>query len=225
MAITYVEIAHGSATSSPLISPGIAVALEAVMHDPAQVLDYFNTAVYNAESTQPEGAWMEMDIKGWTLPIVGNVGASIAAQVNTAWRQGEITDPLYSGEKLESWPTFPNQIAWYEAGDDTLILRWRKGQPWFVWIFVFILVVIGVEAVLNWLGLAKYQYSLFHALEGSTSGNGTTTPATTGMPVWEKIAIGVGATLIIGGTVWFEAQLRLREAGASKSNQEIIVER
>ena len=222
MAIQYQQLLSGSQGKVPLLSAPWSVVYSAILGNQAAMLNYFSREVYDAEASQPEGAYMEIEVTGWSIPLVGNVGARVAAGVNQQWKSGQIRDP-FSGEKLAAWQEFPGQIAWYESGSDTLVLRWVKGQPWLIWIFGAILLVIGLQSLLNMLGLGSYEYKLFHALGVNTGGSTTTTP--TGMPLWEKILIFGTLGVAAVGTVVFEAELKLREAGANKSNQEIIVER
>ena len=223
MAIQYQQLLSGSQSRVPLLSAPWSVVYSAIVGNQAAILSYFSREVYDAEASQPEGAYMEIEVTGWNIPFVGNVGSRVEAGVNQQWKSGQIRDP-FSGEKLEPWQAFPDQIAWYESSSDTLILRWVKGQPWLVWIFAAILVVVGLQSLLNMVGLGSYEYKLFHALGISTS-SGTSTTSSSGMPLWEKFLIYGGLGLTVVGAVVFEAELKLREAGANKSNQEIIVER
>lgn len=223
--LSYQELISGSASSRPLFNAPVQVVYDAIVGNMAALDNFFNAEVYAAENNLPEGERVEVTITGWNVPFIGNVGQTVANDVNAQWRAGKIRDPYHITEALLAWPEFPTAIASYDASTDELVLRYLKGQPWFIWIFGIILGILGINSLLRLVGinLGQYAYSLFGVTPKS---NTSPSPSTsTGMPLWEKLAIGGVATLFIGGGILFAAEIKLREAGASKSSQEIIVER
>jgi hypothetical protein len=227
MALVWTPLVSGSGSRQPLLTAPIQAVYDAVTGNQKAILQYVNQAVTAAEAGLPEGERVELDIRGWTIPGYGSVGGQVASYVNQQWKAGNVKD-LVTGEKALAWPEYPTQVAWYSASNDTVVLRWRKGQPFVVWFLLVIVIGLGVLFVLSkiapgWFGGGGYDYTLYKAAASQVGG--TPPPTPTGMPLWEKGLLIGGGLLVAGGIVWFYAQLRLREAGANKSFQEIVIER
>ena len=99
-----------------------------------------------------------------------------------------------------------------------------RGQPWFIWLIGIVLVAFGIYYIVQlltpgWFGSGSYTYRLMHAIPVST-----TTQQQTGLSPMTKVLIGVGVSAVAVGVIWYEAELHLREAGANKSYQEIVIE-
>ena len=226
MALVYTTLVTGSGTYRPLLTAPVAVVYDVIVGDTTAITRYVDEAVTSAEAGLPEGQRVQLSIRGWTIPGFGSVGGQVANYVNQQWRAGRLRD-LITGEKPLSWPEYPNQVAWYESSSDEVIMRWRKGQPFIVWFLGFVVLGLGVLFLLSkiapgWFGGNTYTYSLDKA--GTVISPATSTPPT-GMPLWEKIILIGGGVVLVGGGLWFAAELKLREAGANKSYQEIVIER
>jgi len=210
-------LASGTGIYQPLVTVPISAAIAIATGHWSELANVVNPILQQAEANQPEGEMMQLDLTGWTIPFIGNVGDRVAAHINTLWDEGKIYDPA-TGAVPRAWPG-ATQIASYEPSSDTLVLRWVKGQPFIAWIIGGILVVLGllyiVHLVSGWFGGGNYRYTL--------SGNGVAGQSQ-GMPFIDKVAIGAGAVLIIGFGAWFYSHLKLAEAGAPKTTQEFIFE-
>lgn len=222
----YQDVISGSATRIPLFNAPLSVVYDAITGNVAALDRFFSAEVYAAENALPEGERVEVTITGWTVPLIGSVGQTVANDLNQQWQQGKIHDPMYPTESLPAWPEFPTEIASYDPSTDELVLRYRKGQPWFIWIAGAILAILGIGSLLNMVGLGSghYLYNLFGVTPKSSSGSGGST-SSSGWPLWEKILVFGGGGLALAGGLWFAAELKLREAGANKSQQEIVIER
>jgi len=224
--LVYTSLVSGSGTHNPLLMASPAAVFAAITGNPQAIVEFVNEDVTAAEAGLPEGERVQLAIRGWTIPLLGSVGAQVAGYINQQWRLGNIRD-LVTGEVPQAWPEYPSEVAQYVGSSDTLYLRWRKGQPFVVWFVGFLILGLGVLYLLSkiapgWFGGGTYTYTMSRADVASTAVQATPPP---GMPLWEKILLIGGGVIVAGGLLWFLAELKLREAGANKSYQEIIIER
>jgi hypothetical protein len=216
-----------SDTDGALITIGLGqmaqLAWQAVSSglNPSTLSAYINSAITDAEEGQPEGAMMELDISGWTNPITGtDYSLQVADYVNS--NAGSILNS--DGTPVEPWPGNGGRLA--SGGNDTLVLQWVKGQLGAVPLLVFvtagiIALAIIVTALPNLLSRWRmYQSGVATATPGGSPGGGFSS-----WPLWEKIAVVSGGVLAGGGILWFLARRSIAEAGASKSYQEIVIQR
>lgn len=200
--------------AGPLVS-GLnpAEAAYYALVNPRALLQYVNQSVMEAEARLPEGARVQLEISGWTVPVLGSLAAQVAADLNRAFAEGRIRNPE-TGERVRPWPEHADRIAF--AVGDTVVLRWVKSQPWYFWITVGMLIVVaGI-----WYYLSRASWSMWFP-HPPAPGTGSVSP--TGLPWYARAAIVAGAVVIIGAYVWYRMELRLREAGAPK--QTFIIER
>jgi len=202
--------------------------------DPSQFAGIVNRSLQEAEQGLPEGASVELDIHGWTNPVTGtDYSPDVAAYIQQQWQAGKIVD-FATGEALQPWTQaagspadYPDQVAW--GGDDTVTLRWVKGQLFLVTLLLYVtigLVVYGlVAAVLGNFGI--HLMTPWQALWGPPAAVQSAKPGLSGwwasLPWYAKGAMILGASFGLVGGFWFLAEVRIAEAGAPKS--EIVVER
>lgn len=200
--------------AGPLVS-GLDPARAAyyALVNPKALIAYVNQTVLQAEQQLPEGARVQLEITGWTAPLIGSLADQVADRVNQAFVEGRIRHPD-TGETVRPWPEHPDRIAF--AVGDTVVLRWVKSQPWYFWITVgMLLVIAGV-----WIYLSRASWSMWFP-HTPPSGTGTVSP--TGLPWYARAAIVAGLIFVTGAYIWYRMELRLREAGAPK--QTFIIER
>jgi hypothetical protein len=176
-----------------------------------------NTKIKAIELAQPEGTLMELrlvlPVESVNLPLLGSTtlwtGARAATQIantlNAKYAAGTLADPA-TGEKLVLWPA-PYHYPVAVAQGNVVVLRWVKLQA-----FAFILVgiLVAVLAYVAW----KYLHRASWSLAGSTSANGSTTPATPkilGIP-WYYVVGGIVAVGVPIGYWYFADIDRNRES-------------
>ena len=150
-----------------------------------------NQDMQRQENGEPEGTRNQLTINGW------NGQATAAANaINSAWHAGKVTGP--GGNPTTPWPDagYNQQLAWADAGGNTLVLRWMKEQP-----MAYILVGILVVA----LGYAIYEiltsssWNLATAKLGTTGGTSGTSG---GVPF---IGAQPGGPFRVGFLPWYDA--------------------
>ena len=127
-----------------------------------------NQDMQTVENHEPEGTRNQLTINGWN----GQAG-NAANAINNAWHAGKVTGP--GGHPTTPWPDagYNGQLAWADAGGNTLVLRWMKEQP-MAYILVGILVV--VVGYLVYQVLTSGTWNLSTAKLGTAGG----TPGTSG---------------------------------------------
>lgn len=171
----------------------------------AEVRAVTNQLLIQTELSQPEGTPIQM-----TINNLSNA-STLATQLNQKFKAGQLKDTA-TGEPLEAWAGF-STVA--QAQGSTLILRWRKGQPFVVviaWAIVIIAVIITVYLIVRELMGSSWSMSKW---VGSTASGQGASPGPLGIPWWEWL-VGGGAILVGGpyvirhldAIVTSEAQLR-----------------
>jgi hypothetical protein len=121
----------------------------------AAMASVVNQGIQDVELGQPEGAHIEIEITGWTNPITGtDYSGQIADYINSNWQNGNVISPE-TGNPIQPWTDYPNQIAW--GGNDTVTLRWVKGMPLILIVIFWLLLAAAVYYIINWLGVSKNQ--------------------------------------------------------------------
>jgi len=201
-----------SDTDGPLVGGIDALtALDLAATNPQALAQYVNPALQHAERSLPEGAEVELDITGWQ--VAGqSIAQFVASRLNANIR--DIRDPD-TGEQVQPWPQYPDQIAWGDDSTDTLTLRWVKGQPFAVWIIVGIVVLAGIWYLLS---RAKWRAS------ANVVAPGTPNPVSIGAWIVDHwwlflilAAAGVAAPFIVRSAAKTEEavnELRAAERGA-----------
>ena len=218
MGLDYSIIANGTNSGGgdgPLFSVSLMDIIGIAVGDPGSALNYFNQTVYQAENNLPEGTRVMASLSGWTLPVIGSVGQRFANYLNQQWQSGSIQDPEHPGETLSAWPDpgYSNTIATYDASTDVLQLRWIKGQPWFLWLLVVLFAAYAALELIQWLDPSLlHGYTVRKAVEQVTSA--VTSPVKT-------VILVVSGLALLGGGLWYVAQINIAKASASKSYQEI----
>jgi hypothetical protein len=228
VALVYSTLAD-STTAGALVTIDWATALQIALGNPSAVQDAINPAIASAEAGLPEGTRVQLYLTGWDVPIIGNVGARVADQINAQWSAGNIRDPN-TGEVPQPWPEFPGAIAFYDPASDTVGLHWRKGQIFGLNLVVQIILILVATFALTYvvehvLGFV-HNWSMTSAVpasSGTAQGGGQSWWAT--RPLWEKFAIVGGGVVLVGFGLWWAAERSIAEAGATKSYQEIVIER
>lgn len=215
--LVYERLASGGpgTGAGPLVS-GLnpAEAAYYALANPKALLQYVNRAVLEAEKRLPEGARVQLEITGWTVPLLGSQAARVAADLNRALAEGRIRDPD-TGEPIKPWPEHPDRIAF--AVGDTVVLRWIKGQAWVFNMVRSTLIFAAVTAAVIWLLLSRASWSMYNPRPPL----GPVSPAP--LSTLERAALVGGLLLLLGAYIWYRAEVRLREAGAPK--QTFVIER
>ena len=131
-----------------------------------------NQDMQHVENAEPEGTRNQLTIDGW------NGQATAAANaINNAWHAGKVTGP--GGHPTTPWPDagYNQQLAWADAGGNTLVLRWMKEQP-MAYILVGVLVV--VVGYLVYQVLTSASWNLATAKLPTSSGGIPGTSGTSG---------------------------------------------
>jgi len=233
MAVPLVTLAD-SEQDGTLLTVDLATAWQIATQGPSALEQVVNAALVQAEQNAPEGAWLLLDLQGWTIPLIGNVGPQVADQIEQAWENGQIT---YSsgpdaGLPVERWPVddFGGRFAVYDASLDSVRINAVKRQGPVIMIILVVLGVLVGIAILQWvLGLFGQRWSFSQGLQPATK---STSPPSGGLggwwanlPFFDKAALvtaGIGA-VIVGVWVWGESHIAA--AGAARSEQNIIIER
>lgn len=153
----------------------------------AQIRSVMNPLIVQDELNQPEGTPLQL--------VLSNVSSAetIATHLNAQFQAGKLQD-AGTGEQMVAWAG-SQTIA--EAKGSTLILRWRKAQPFVVvaiWGIVIIAAIIAVYLIIRQLRGSSWSLSkLTHA--SSTQAPATGPPL--GVPWWEWI-VG-GAVVVVAG--------------------------
>jgi hypothetical protein len=232
VALTGSVIAFDNGTpqgDGPLFTISIAAAIAIATSNYAAMDQYVNQIVQQAEADLPEYTRVELNISGWVVPGIGSVGQSVADAIQQQWVEGNIYDPA-TGETPGAWPEYPGQVAWYDPTVDILTLRWVKAQLFVVWMAAAILIVIGAlylyHLIAGWFGGGSGTgYGLLKYVATGSGGGGGGGGGSGGWSTTTKVLVigGLAAAGITGGIVWYH--LSLAKAGASRSDQTIIVER
>lgn len=202
------------AGAGPLVSGIDAIQAAAIAaFNPAGIARYVNRTMVAAEKAQPEGAEIQLDITGWPGPFGNSMAPSIADYLNRRFAAGKIVDPA-TQEAIIPWSAYPGQIAWGDAGTDTVTVRWVKGQ-YFI-IAVSVAFALGIIAGI-------YIWRLLERSGWVASGSGSSAGGFAGLPFLEKAGI-IGGGILLGlGVLWYYAELELRRAGASR--EQVFVQR
>ena len=133
-----------------------------------------NQDISQAETDEPEGQRIELDITG-----LDGQAAWVAGQIQNYYADGDIK--ASDGSVITPWPEYPGQIAWGDSSTDTLTLRWVKEDP-FVWILVGVLIValgVGIYYVLT-----NSSYSMSAANPSSSQNSSSSTPTVSSSIEW-----------------------------------------
>jgi len=153
----------------------------------AEVRSVTNQLIIQTELSQPEGTPIQMTINNLSK------ATTLATQLNQKFKAGQLKDTA-TGEPLEAWEGY-STVA--QAQGSTLILRWRKGQPFVVviaWAIVIIAVIITIYLIARELMGSSWSMS---KLVGSTASTQVKSAGPLGIPWWEWI-VGGGAILLGG---------------------------
>lgn len=222
---TLTEMAYGTPQgfgSGPIVASVSWDFVQGVLaDDPSQLAGYLNRVMMAAEAAAPEGAWMQLDLQGWSNPVTGTSYASdVAAEIQSAYASGQITDPS-SGEVPGTWDTQQGVLATGDPSSDTVTLRWVKGQLFLLWIFVGLLVAVAVVVVWNYL--RSSSWGQFAGLPSGVTGTIPKAPATlTPLDRYVLILAGVSVAGLFGYAWW---RIEVAKAGASRSEQIIEIGR
>lgn len=136
--------------------------------------------LFALESAQPEGARMQLTL---TLPTVLGVDPSdtVASLFNTTVRAG--TALAGAGRP----PLWPGASQWATGGQNTVTIRWLKGQPQ-------ILTVIGILALLGIAGFLVIEiithWAFLHWILSPI------TPGVAGSPTGLEVILIAGAVIL-----------------------------
>ncbi len=198
--------------SGPLFTASISSMAELALNisigqvDPSEIEGFVNAAAYQAETDQPEGTQIELDISGWTF-LGTDYSSTVASYINGYWSQGQFQ---VNGEDMQAWPG-ASQIAY--GGNDTLTVQYVKGQIWILYLALAIGIIIGI--------LLLVQY--FTGQVWGVSKNVGSTESTGGIGAWwnslglikQAAIVGGGLAILAFGLIFAEKYV-LAEAGASK---------
>lgn len=177
---------------------------------------YANPVIKRAEEGQPEGAKMELEVRGLAISGV-DYASRIANWLNTKWREGYFREQ--SGAWLRPWPEYPNRIAWGSGGK--LIIRWVKLFPWAAVIVVIMVValIIIYPVVRPWIN--RFQWWLKRQIPQPPPSEEC--KGKTGIARWwceltpvERAAIIGAVTVVACFGLWYVVEKSLAEAGAPK---------
>jgi len=232
MAVPLVTLAD-SQQDGTLLTVDLATAWQIATQGPSALEQVVNAALVQAEQNAPEGAWLLLDLQGWTIPLIGNVGPQVADQIQQAWANGQITYSTgpEAGQPIERWPVseFGGRFAVYDANLDSVRINAVKRQGPIITIILIVLgVLVGIALLQSLFGLFGARWTLSQGVQPITK----TPPPSGGLAGWwatlpflDKAAIvtaGIGA-VIFGVWVWGESHIAA--AGAARSEQNIIIER
>jgi hypothetical protein len=192
------EIASSSANGALVADvSGINLAYVAATH-PDQLVQYMNADLMAAQHGLPEGTRVEIVITGWQA-FGQNWAERVAQGIQDAYVKGDITDPD-TGNRVEAWPEYPDQICWGDNEANTVTMRSVKQFPIMVvvWVVIGILAIIGVWKL--WELLHQSQWSARSATPQVTTNPG----GSTGLPSagtvfswawnnWHWVLLGAGA--------------------------------
>jgi hypothetical protein len=232
MAVPLVTLAD-SQQDGTLLTVDLATAWQIATQGPSALEQVVNAALVQAEQNAPEGAWLLLDLQGWTIPLIGNVGPQVADQIQQAWANGQITYSTgpEAGQPIERWPVdeFGGRFAVYDANLDSVRINAVKRQGPIITIILIVLgVLVGIALLQSLFGLFGARWTLSQGVQPITK----TPPPSGGLAGWwatlpflDKAAI---VTAGLGGLVfliyvWGES--RIAAAGAARSEQTIIVEK
>jgi hypothetical protein len=220
-----------SRTAGKLLTVDLATAAALITRGPAAFAEVVNPALRAAEEHAPEGAWLLLDLRGWTLPIVGNVGPQVARGIQTAWEQGAIRyqEGPDKGRRVERWPvnTFGGRFAVYDPATGAVRINAVKRQgPIVVIILVVLGVLVGLALIQTLLGQFGDQFTLSQGIVPKPK-----TPPPSGIAGWwdrlsylDKAGIVIGTAGLAGFGLYVWGETRIHAAGATRSEQNIIIE-
>lgn len=138
----------------------------------AQLAQYVNPALAQAEANLPEQTMVQLDITGWSTWF-GSAAQYIASQIQSAWQSGKIVDPN-TGQTPPTW----SGTQWdgvFASGDDTtdtVSLRWVKGLEFLVVVVIGLLVLLAIALIVVVLqrSNAGTMYSATHPSSPGGSG-------------------------------------------------------
>lgn len=221
-----------SAQDGSLLTVDLQTAWNLATQGAAALESVINQALLQAEQNAPEGALLELDVTGWTIPILGtSVGNQVANQVNRAWANGQITYPSgpEQGLSIAAWPPqyWSGPFAAYDAGTDTIAIRAVKQQGIVVTVILIILGVMVGLAILNLiLGIFGKQFSLRQGIIPKTPTPPVGTPAGwwARLPLLDKIGIVGGGLGLVAFGIYVYGEEKIHAAGAAHSAINIINE-
>jgi len=223
-----------SRQDGPILTVDLQTAWALATQGPSAFVQVVNQALVQAEQGAPEGAWLLLQLQGWTLPVIGSVGPQVAAQIEQAWEAGQITyqEGPDAGQPVQNWPVpdFNGQFAVYDPDTDSVVINAVKRQGPIVIIILSVLgILVGIALIQTLTGQFGYTWKLGQGFQPQSS---SPPPATGGLGAWwaglpflDKAAIVLGGAGVLAFGAWVWAEERIHAAGASRSNIEIINER
>lgn len=152
-----------------------------------QVRSAMNQGMIQAELNQREGTPLEL-----TVPNFPSVSHAVS-HLNKQYHAGTLKD-AGTGTPIVAWPGASN-VAY--AQGSTLILRWRKAQPFLVPLIWGAIIAIAAYLVIQVLRSQSTHWSLTRIRPTSSS----TSSGPLGIPWWEWI-VG-GAAVFVGGPILY----------------------
>ncbi len=162
-------------TASPPLSTSVTQS---------QIQNITNPMIIQTELSLPEGTPIQMIIRNLSN------ASTIASKLNAQYQAGQLVDEP-TGEKVLAW-SGSRTIA--SASGTTLVLQWRKGQPFIVpiiWGIVIIIAIIGIYLLIRQLSQSPWVMSQEKVSQVATAAGPL------GVPWWEWI-LGGAAVLVVG---------------------------
>lgn len=190
----YVESTVASGTGlilAPTAGQVLQIATDYLANYPqflADVQALVDPAIVAAEKAQPEGALMQLVVRGLSdPPAVGSQAGSIANAVNGAQDSGTLLNT--DGTAIQGWSAGA-PVAYADDSTATLTLRWVKGQPW-AWILIGVaLATLGVVLYYMLRGSPYAMSSFVHSSQVVANVGSWL------LRNWGYVAIGVGAVAV-----------------------------